>query len=211
MPNSEDVQPPLPKPTPAAAELLDQSSLNTVLDIVEAIETAEELALLETLTSAQKRQVWSAISDEQKLRLKKIRTGENTPPTVGSLDLKLDNLKADTLKTNDLETDDRESDSFESDSLLELPEELAELAQAELDHFMAEHSGADQQSGADQPKAQVGDRVVLLPKPQLTSAELIAIWDVIEIQEGTAQIETKRLGTRHYPLSWMVVYPEPEF
>ena len=62
--------PPLPEPTPAA-ELLDQSSLNTVLDMVEAIETAEELALLETLTSAQKRQVWSAISDEQKLRLKK--------------------------------------------------------------------------------------------------------------------------------------------
>ena len=101
-------------------------------------------------------------------------------------------------------------DSLESDSLLELPEELEELAQVELDHFMAEHSGADQ-SGVDQPKAQVGDRVVLLPKPQLTSAELIAIWEVVEIQEDTAQIEAKRLGTRHYPLSWMVVYPEPEF
>ena len=45
---------------------------------------------------------------------KKIRTGENTPPAVGSLDLKLDNLKADTLEADDLETDDPESGSLES-------------------------------------------------------------------------------------------------
>ena len=176
----------------AAEELLDESILSTVLDIVEAIETAEELALLETLTSAQKRQVWATISDEQKLRLRQIRNATSTalkepiapPETFESLD----------LESNDLELPE------------ELQDELEEITHAKLNNFMAE-----QTEETDQPRAKVGDRVVLLPKPQIGAAELMAIWDVIEIQEDNALIEAKPIGTRHYPLSWMVVYPEPDF
>ncbi|NJO80391.1 MAG: hypothetical protein HC827_19020 [Cyanobacteria bacterium RM1_2_2] len=43
-----------------AMALLDASSLNTVLAMLEVIDSAEELALLETLTLEQKRQVWDA-------------------------------------------------------------------------------------------------------------------------------------------------------
>jgi hypothetical protein len=186
----------------AAEELLDESSLNTVLDIVEAIETAKELALLETLTSAQKRQVWAAISDEQKLRLKQIRNATST-------------ITIDPITINPI-TSPEANESLEESALdleveeLELPaelqDELEEIAHAELDSLMAEPSGEP-----DRPRAKVGDRVVLLPQPQLSSAELIAIWDVVEIQAEAAQIEVKHLGTRHYPLSWLVVYPEPDF
>ena len=197
MPNSEDVQPPPPDLTEAAEELLDESILSTVLDIVEAIETAEELALLETLTSAQKRQVWAAISDEQKQRLKQIRNATSviTTDPIAPQEAN-ESLEESTL---DLEAEDLELPA-------ELQDELEEIAHAELEGFMAEPSGEP-----DRPRAKVGDRVVLLPQPQLNSAELIAIWDVVEIHEETAQIEVKHLGTRHYPLSWLVVYPEPDF
>src|SRR5689334_20707416 len=40
-------------------ELLDGSSLKTVLDMLEVIDCVEELDLLETLTVAQKKQVWA--------------------------------------------------------------------------------------------------------------------------------------------------------
>jgi uncharacterized membrane protein YqiK len=204
MPNSEDVQSPPPDPI-QAAELLDQSSLNTVLDIVEAIETAEELTLLETLTPAQKRQVWSTISDEQKQRLREIRTREHATSDRAIAEQELDQKKPNTqleVSSLTLEAEDLEAE----DLPLDLQEDLEELTPTELAHLMVEQSGT-----AEQPSIEVGDRVVLLPKPQISSAELIAIWDVVDIQDNTAQIETKRLGTRHYPLSWMVIYPELDF
>jgi hypothetical protein len=54
-------------------ELLDVSSLNTVLDMLAVIDSAEELTLLELLTPAQKRQVWDATPDHLKRKLKQIR------------------------------------------------------------------------------------------------------------------------------------------
>jgi hypothetical protein len=60
---------------------------------------------------------------------------------------------------------------------------------------------------------QVGDRVVLKAEPRLTTAELIAVWKIVAIDEEQARIEAKGLGNRQYPISWMVSYPadEPEF
>jgi hypothetical protein len=180
-----------------AAELLDQSSLNTVLDMVEAIETAEELALLETLTLAQKRQVWQAIPDDQKLRLRKIRETSvllpSTQPSakVGSFEL--------------------EEESLQTDLQIEDAEDLTEPLEAELAENLAENLEDITQSRLEQPMPRVGDRVVLLPKPQLTAADLIAIWDVVAIQADHAKITAERLGIRRYPLSWLVIYPDPEF
>jgi hypothetical protein len=58
--------------SPAEAPL-DESSLATVLDMLAVIDSLEELALLETLTDAQKRQVWDATPEPIKLRLRQLR------------------------------------------------------------------------------------------------------------------------------------------
>jgi hypothetical protein len=85
----QDVQPELPDlPSSdsdnytAGSQLLDVSSLNTVLDMLAVIDSAEDLALLELLTVAQKRQVWDATPAAIKLRLKQIRsaTSPDTAP-----------------------------------------------------------------------------------------------------------------------------------
>lgn len=55
----------------------------------------------------------------------------------------------------------------------------------------------------------VGDWVVLQAQPKLSRAELIAIWEVKEIQGKFAQVWTKTLGFRNYPIAWMVIYPQP--
>lgn len=54
-------------------DLLDESSLATVLDMLTVITSIEELMLLESLTDAQKRQVWSATSEAIRNKLKRIR------------------------------------------------------------------------------------------------------------------------------------------
>jgi hypothetical protein len=63
------------------------------------------------------------------------------------------------------------------------------------------------------PHFELGDRVVLRAEPRLSAAELIAVWEVVAVQGEQARIEAKGLGSRQYPLTWMVAYPEeePEF
>ncbi|MBD3880347.1 hypothetical protein IFO70_01110 [Phormidium tenue FACHB-886] len=208
MPNPEDVQPRSPSDAPETAELLDESSLNTVLDIVAAIETAEELALLETLTLAQKRQVWAAISDEQKLRLKQIRTASSNGTQAAVAPSEPAPMPALPLTRQTTEdpvaepTAEADATAAEMDSL-----DVEEEMQADLQNDLEEIA----QSTLDNPIPRVGDRVILLPKPQLNSADLIAIWDVIDIQGEHAQIKDKRLGTRRYPLNWLMRYPDPDF
>jgi len=74
MSHPQDVQPELPDPpSDPDGQILDASSLNTVLDMLTVIDSAEDLALLEHLTLVQKRQVWDATPEEIKLRLKQIR------------------------------------------------------------------------------------------------------------------------------------------
>lgn len=146
-----------------ADALLDESSLETILDMLAVITSIEELMLLETLTAAQKRQVWSATPEVIKNKLKQIReagfsTAEASPPETWQ------NLDPQNLEPN--------------------------------------------QSNSNQPVLAVGNQVVLLAKAQLTAAELIAIWDVIEVHEGYARIRAKNL-VRTYPIDWMVAYAKP--
>jgi hypothetical protein len=58
---------------------------------------------------------------------------------------------------------------------------------------------------------EIGDLVVLRAEPRLTTEELIAVWEIVAIQGEQARLEAKGLGSRQYPLSWMVLYPEVEF
>jgi hypothetical protein len=151
-----------PFPTSAADTtqdlLLDESSLATVLEILTTIATVEELTILEALTTAQKRQVWSHTPETIKLKLKQIRQTAVASPA----------------------TDVRALQGWHT-----------------LEH-----------SDCNQPLLKVGDAVVLLANPKLTSAELIAIWEVVEVHEASARLQS-HLGTRNYPISWMVHYPKP--
>ncbi|NJR66537.1 MAG: hypothetical protein HC772_16425 [Leptolyngbyaceae cyanobacterium CRU_2_3] len=201
MPHPKDVQ---PDPRSGSDDsLLDISSLNTVLDMLMVIDSAEELALLEMLTPAQKRQVWDATPDDLKIRLKQIRSanpGEN--PSLNPA-LKVDSREQDSAAAITPEC-------LEPQALADSPSEHDELGEAitltESILLQAELQAVAQSTLQNSLK--VGDRIVLLAQPQLTAAEMRAIWDVVEVQSEHAQIKTTRLGMRRYPLHWMAVYPE---
>jgi hypothetical protein len=55
----------------------------------------------------------------------------------------------------------------------------------------------------------VGDWVVLYSRPELTIAEELAIWEVIEIEGRFAKLKAKGVGMRRFPLEGMVRYPKP--
>lgn len=134
--------------TDRADALLDESSLETILDMLAVMNSIEELMLLETLTADQKRQVWAATPETIRSKLKQIR-----------------------------EAGFSESGHWQN---------LAPLGDS------------------NQPVLSIGNQVVLIAKPKLTAAELIAIWEVMEVHEGYARIRAKNLGVRNYPVSWMV-------
>jgi hypothetical protein len=137
--------------------LLDEASLNTVLDILSVLTTVEELAMLEALSTVQKRQVWSKTPEAVKDKLKRLR---------------------DANQTRSVPLDDQTS-----------------VALAHGD--------------GNQLSLHVGDWVVLAANPKLTKAELVAIWDVVEVHEDYARIKTQHLGLRNYPIDWIVRYPKP--
>lgn len=129
--------------------LLDESSLETILDMLAVMNSIEELLMLEALTEAQKRQVWSATPENIRSKLKQIR----------------------------------------------------EAGFSTSEHWQAEWNQSHQSP------LSVGDQVVLMAKPKLAAAELVAVWDVVAVHEGYARIKAKNLGVRNYPITWMVVYP----
>jgi hypothetical protein len=187
MPHPKDVQ---PDSSPNSADdLLDASSLNTVLDMLAVIDSVEELALLEVLTPAQKRQVWDATPNRLKIRLKQIRLDyaegkvfQNSPEQQ-----QIEAAQPEPIDSADLDSTDLTDLPETSD----LPESLPDLMASVLQN----------------PLHKVGDRVVLLAHSQLTAAELTAIWQVTEVQADYARIETTALGSRRYPLTWMIIYP----
>jgi hypothetical protein len=56
------------------------------------------------------------------------------------------------------------------------------------------------------PNLAIGDRVVLKAKPHLTTAELLAIFEVVAVQEEWVKVRADRLGTRRYAAEWLVFY-----
>lgn len=136
--------------------LLDSSSLQTVLDMLCVITSAEELTLLEHLTDAQKRQVWAVTPDDVKQKLKQLRTAAAMS---------------------------------------------AEPSEAQAQMLLHDHSSVS-------ASLNVGNWVVLNARPQLSASELMAVWEILEIQDEHARIFVKTLGTRTYPLTWMVIYPK---
>lgn len=170
-----------------AMALLDASSLNTVLAMLEVIDSAEELALLETLTPEQKRQVWDATPELTRIRLKQLRS-KTEPQTGVSSEPE---FTAQALNVAEGESDEAELNELELSESLN-PEPLTESANL-----------------VSQVKLTTGDWIVLQAKPQLSTAELTAIWEVLEVQGQSARIIASKLGIRTYPIAWMMPYPKP--
>lgn len=189
---------------PVIEELLDASSLNTVLTMLEVINSAEELALLETLSLAQKRQVWDATPEATRIRLKQLRVGAQNGSFSGnsrSSAVSLNGSSAASTQFVDA------SDLLQDDALTQVEETAAtelEVHPEEIDLMLQEPLNLSAQS-----TVAVGDWIVLQPKPKLSKAELIAIWEVIEVRGNYARIFAESLGTRIYPAAWMIIYPKP--
>jgi len=184
-------------------DLLDELSLQTVLDMLAVMVTAEELTQLENLTPEQKRQVWFATPEDVKLRLKRLRASaqaeysaveQSTDAMVGTAEVhepeELEEPEESPDELGAIEYTDSESINFINLPLFQNSYGLA--------------------SASVKQAFQVGDWVVLTAEPRLTTAELVAVWEIVAIEEEQARIESKGLGSRQYPMSWMVSYPADE-
>ncbi len=180
-----------------AMALLDASSLNTVLAMLEVIDSAEELALLETLTLEQKRQVWDATPEPVRERLKQLRSKSEPQAEASEPEFAAQSLHDAT----EAGSDEAERVELEETSIeLELSESL------DAESLVA----PPVESQVEPPvKLATGDWVVLQAKPQLAAAELMAIWEVLEVQGQSVRIIATKLGIRTYPIAWMMPYPKP--
>ncbi|MBW4466561.1 MAG: hypothetical protein KME07_14145 [Pegethrix bostrychoides GSE-TBD4-15B] len=178
-------------------EWLDDFSLNTVLAMLVVIDSTEDLALLETLTPEQKRQVWDATPETTRARLKQLRA---SPKLSASLKRShsTDLINAAELTAEDRLPEDQSAQAEETAAIdLEAQRQEVDLMLQEPLNLSAE------------PTLSIGDWVVLHAKPKLSRAEMQAIWDVIELQGNYARIAAKSLGNRLYPTVAMSLYPRP--
>lgn len=187
-------------------DLLDELSLQTVLDMLAVMVTAEELTQLESLTPEQKRQVWFATPEDVKLRLKRLRASAAEPP---AMEPAMD-AKAGTEELNETEVSEELEEPEEPDESLD---EMGAIDYTDSESVNFINLPLFQNSyGLNalpvKQAFQVGDRVVLTAEPRLTAAELVTVWEVVAIEGEQARIEAKGLGSRQYPMSWMVSYPD---
>jgi hypothetical protein len=190
-------------------DLLDEFSLGVVLAMLAVMETAEELTQLECLTDAQKRQVWDATPEAVKTRLKQLRAEARSKAEFQQLQAE---AIAEIEAMEAMEAAAEERAELAEISEAEIGEaEAIEETEALLEAMDEEMARLPFQSYEAAPTIEVGDWVLLKAVPQLTAAELKAVWEVVKIQGGHAWIESKGMGSRSYPLVWMVLYPELEF
>ncbi len=198
-----------------ADERLNASELQTVLDMLAVMETTEELSQLQALTETQKRQVWEATPETLKQKLWQLRN----PPALSE--------KAASIGAANFQKSEQESETEESETDLEteLDDEIEDLGQ-DLDLTQDSYSSVQIQltgTGTGQPNLDianqpseplyadrsipsVGDRIILKAHSKLTASELKAIWQLERIQGSDGYVSHSILGTRSYPLTWMVVY-----
>lgn len=188
----------------SATDLLDASSLHTVLTMLEIIDSIEELSLLETLSVTQKQQVWEATPASTRFRLKQLRmlgSSQNHLPSDSSRSPDLINsaLVDAAMPINAADLLTSEHCAIEETAAVDL-----QAQQEEIDLMLQEPLNLEAA-----PTVAVGDWIVLQAKPTLTSAELRAIWEVIEVQGNYGRILAQGLGSRWYPTDWMLLYPKP--
>lgn len=197
-------------------DLLDEMSLQTVLDMLAVMVTAEELTQLESLTPAQKRQVWFATPEDVKVRLKQLKASAQVESRVMERSTenkeKIEELN-ESEKSEKSEEPGEPEESEESDASLDELGEAIDYTDSESVNFISLplfQSSYGLNLPPVEPTFQVGDWVVLTAEPRLTAAELVAVWEIVAVQGEQAQIKAKGLGSRQYPMSWMVSYPADE-
>lgn len=189
----------------AAAEvLLDSSSLQTVLAMLEVIDSLEELGLLETLTPAQKRQVWEATSEPIRCRLKQLRATGQIETALQSSELSAQS--ADQIDQTEVE-EIEELDALRPEAQLQLTRQLIQHTNGHYANSAPLQLGLT--PATQRPGFSVGNWIVLQAKPQLSRAELTVIWEVLAIEGSNARIFAQELGHRTYPVAWMMLYPKP--
>jgi hypothetical protein len=199
---------------PPLAEELDErlnaSELQTVLDMLAVMETAEELKILECLTLQQKRQVWDATPHELRVKLHHIKNshhGSSAIAVTPTRDLQPKSVSPQTIDVKEfqsvkLEPQATAADAIDSDELDSTYPDLENVHLDDLD--LTEHSQYERSPTAS--NIAIGDRVVLKAKPELSKAELMAIFEVTELQDDVVHCKADPLGGRRYPLDWLVVY-----
>ncbi len=186
-------------------EQLDDSSLQTVLAMLEVMDAAEDLALLETLTPPQKRQVWEATLPATRARLKQLRTTAQLSPSLKQSHST--GLVSGSELRSELRSELKSELSLSDEQLAQAEETAAidlEAQRQEVDLMLQEPLNL-----TAQPTLLIGDWVVLHASPKLSKAEMQTIWEVIELQGNYARIVTKGLGSRLYPTVAMTLYPRP--
>jgi hypothetical protein len=226
------------RPPDPALDLLDAASLETVLRMLEVIDSVADLALLETLTPSQKRQVWDATPPATRLRLKQLRSdgavnqplgqamgqaGQVTSQATGQATGGLSPSVHRSYTTPLIEAVDLLTPAPSSRSLAALASEDESSEDESSETNQEETAAIDLESQREeidlmlrepldlmaQPTVQIGDWVVLHAQPKLSKAEMLAIWEVIEVQGNYARIGTRGLGSRLYPMSGLAIYPKP--
>lgn len=205
-----------------AAERLNASELQTVLDMLAVMETAEELTQLQALTELQKRQVWEATPEALKQKLWQLRDRPakfqsaaqsiaNERPVAESLEAEIDLEDSET----EAELDDEIEDLGQN---LELTAESYPSLQTSTQMPLTEIVQSGQTGFADRSKSpkvdrvspKIGDWIILKAHAKLTASELKAIWRLERIEGSEGSVTHANLGTRSYPLSWMIVYPKAQ-
>ena len=184
-------------------DLLDELSLQTVLDMLAVMLAAEELTQLESLTPEQKRQVWFATPEDVKLRLKRLKASAQAESPAAE---QLTDARVGTEEANESEEPEEPEESLDEMGAID-DTDSESINFINLPLF--QNSYGLNASSVD-PAFQVGDWVVLTAEPRLTAAELVAVWEIVAIEGEQARIEAKGLGSRQYPMSWMVSYPADE-
>jgi hypothetical protein len=191
-------------------DLLDELSLQTVLDMLAVMVAAEELTQLESLTPEQKRQVWFATPEDVKLRLKRLKASAQAESSAVEqlTDAAVGTEKVDEPEEpEELEEPEEPEESLDEMGAIDYTDSASINLIDNLPLFQNSYSLA---APSVDPAFQVRDRVVLTAEPRLTAAELVAVWEIVAIEGEQARIEANGLGSRQYPMSWMVSYPEDE-
>lgn len=195
---------------------LNASELTTVLDMLAVMETSEELKILECLTPQQKRQVWDATPYELRVRLHQVKNyhqdfsaiavtakSQVEPELVHVQDIsqtEADHAKLDlyAIVPNDVNSDEGDSKRFNTEDI-------------HSGNVHPEDWNVTAWEQEERPPTlstlTIGDRAVLKAKSGLNKAELIAIFEIVDIQSDWVECKADTVGGRRYPVDWLVIYP----
>lgn len=191
---------------------LNASELKTVLDMLAVMETAEELKILECLTPLQKRQVWDATPYDLRVKLHHLKKAHTADPQTLRAIAPIPNdpvhsALGNAVRSVEVEpaTLDRQGSDADDTQLDDIAVDYIDPDDVSAEYQNLTASGVQERS-PDLPTLAPGDRVVLQAKPGLSKAELMAIFEVVDVQSDLVHCKAETVGGRRYPTDWLVLY-----